>query len=360
MTHDKTSAHPRPCEGASCAAPAGAARGRAPAGAGGGRLCVVCRHRLAEGLRRLPALHEACGQVLTGGAPGGLRERTTGGALPGLPFNGAAAEVRSRMRAVLGSWGGLVAQQRSLPVPPRTVAALAGFLLRNADWLAAHPAAGAVSAEIAALVRDGHRIAYPDERRRIRLGACAEPGCTGKLTVSVSVGTRGPAGTPEIRCDADADHVWPSERWSALHRAMVGAAPGGQAAAAAPGQAPGRAAGAAPGQVAGAAPGHGPGQAPVHAPGQAAGYAPVPTAGHAPGQAPGRAPTAAPGRSVATARGSERWLTAADIAALWRTPVGSVYRLASEQRWRRHKRRGRTYYSERDAHAYFERRSVRR
>ncbi|MET8327322.1 hypothetical protein [Streptomyces sp. NPDC005181] len=37
-------------------------------------------------------------------------------------------------------------------------------------------------------------------------------------------------------------------------------------------------------------------------------------------------------------------------ARLWQVPVGTVYRLASEQRRRRYSRSGRTYYAETDAH----------
>lgn len=44
----------------------------------------------------------------------------------------------------------------------------------------------------------------------------------------------------------------------------------------------------------------------------------------------------------------ERWLAAADIARLWSRPTGTVYRLASEQGWRRVTRSGRTYYAEDD------------
>ncbi len=60
-----------------------------------------------------------------------------------------------------------------------------------------------------------------------------------------------------------------------------------------------------------------------------------------------------------TRREEERWLTAADISRLWTTPVGTVYRLASEEGWRRHSRSGHTYYAEEDAHACFSRRAAR-
>ncbi|MEU8589962.1 hypothetical protein AB0C59_23635 [Streptomyces sp. NPDC048664] len=43
-----------------------------------------------------------------------------------------------------------------------------------------------------------------------------------------------------------------------------------------------------------------------------------------------------------------RWLSASDISRLWGTASGSVYRHASEQRWRRRTGKGRTYYHEED------------
>ncbi|MFI6037289.1 hypothetical protein ACIBBD_24560 [Streptomyces sp. NPDC051315] len=39
-----------------------------------------------------------------------------------------------------------------------------------------------------------------------------------------------------------------------------------------------------------------------------------------------------------------RWLSARDISLLWSIPSGSVYRHASEQRWRRRTGKGRTFY----------------
>jgi hypothetical protein len=51
-----------------------------------------------------------------------------------------------------------------------------------------------------------------------------------------------------------------------------------------------------------------------------------------------------------------RWLSAANISHLWSIPTGSVYRLASEQRWRRRSQARRTYYHETDVlHAFSQR-----
>lgn len=53
-------------------------------------------------------------------------------------------------------------------------------------------------------------------------------------------------------------------------------------------------------------------------------------------------------RLAGPAGAADRWLTAAQITQLWGIPSGSVYRLASEHRWRRRRDAGRTYYLETD------------
>ncbi|RPF25366.1 hypothetical protein EDD96_6880 [Streptomyces sp. Ag109_G2-6] len=280
-----------PCQGEGCRRRTADGRSRRRT-AEVGRLCRPCREHLDAGLAELAHLYEECGRMLAGAAPGSLRERTTGGDLPGLPFNGAAADVRARMVSVLGSWSGLVAQERGFASPPRTVAALTAFLRRNGDWLAAHPAAAEATEETARLVRAGRRAAFPDRARSIRLGACPESGCSGSLTVAVRTADRdtGRDSGQAVVCDADPAHRWTSDQWSELSDTMDS----------------GRA---------------------------------------------GAAPAAAP---------TERWLTAADIARLWHTPTGTVYRLASEQRWRRRRRAGRTYYNETDVRTCFDRRAAAR
>jgi hypothetical protein len=313
------------CEGHACRtrqAGGGGEGGGAPGRtAGGYRLCADCHRRLALGIGLLPELYRECERVLGGAPAKGLRERTSGGPLPGAPFNAAAAEARAAILGVLGSWSGLVAQQRRIAPPPRGVAALSVFLLRHADWLAAHPAAAEATREISGLVARARRIAHPEPVRRVPLGACVEPGCTGSLSATVRAAA---SGTPPaaVTCDADPRHTWAGPEWTRLRRLMPSA--------------------------------------------PAAPSAPASTASAA---SPAASPAASTASSVAsaaasTARGSadpeaDRWLTAGDISRLWDTPVGTVYRLASEQRWRRRQRSGRTYYAEADAHDCFARRAQR-
>lgn len=276
--------------------------GGRPAGraTGGHRLCAGCHRRLAEDIRRLPGLYRDCERVLGGASAKGLRERTSGGPLPGLPFNAAAAEARAAIMTVLGSWSGLVAQERRLRPPERGITALSVFLLRHTDWLAAHPAAAEATREVARLVVRADRVAHPDQSRRIGLGGCVVPGCAGLLSATVPGGAAG--GHPAVNCDADPQHSWAGHQWTQLRRLMPRAA-----------------------TAAGA----------------------------------GTATEVAPGEAPAQGAVAERWLAATDIARLWDTPVGTVYRLASEQRWRRQHRSGRTFYSEADAHDCFSRRAQR-
>lgn len=279
------------CEGDACVRRRAAGQ---QAGRVGGphRLCTACHHRFTAGLGQLPALYRACERVLGGAPAKGLRERTSGGALPGAPFNAAAAEARAAILGVLGSWSGLVAQERGITPPERDPAALAVFLLRHHEWLTAHPAAAEAAREVDRLVVRARRVAHPEPARRVGVGACVEPGCTGRLSALVRAGDG--AEHPVVSCDTDPLHTWAGHQWTQLRRRM----------------------------------GRG---------------------------GPDAGPAAAGRAAVAT----ERWLTAADIARLFGTPVGTVYRLASEQRWRRRQRAGRTFYSEADAHDCFSRRAER-
>jgi hypothetical protein len=322
------------CEGHGCGTRQ--ADGRSPGRpAGGHRLCAACHGRLTAGIRTLPELYRDCERVLGAAAAKGLRERTSGGPLPGMPFNPAAAEARAAILAVLGSWSGLVAQERGIVPPERSVGALSVFLLRHADWLAGHPAVAEATREVDRLVGRARRVAHPDRIRRIALGACVEAGCEGRLSAVVSTGAAGAAGAadasgaqPTVQCDAQPRHTWAGHQWTHLRRRMP--------------------------------------QTPDHsamtdraAPGRPVSDRAVSDRRAMTGRAADRSAVADDTAVADRTAVAERWLTAADISRLWSTPVGTVYRLASEQRWRRRHGSGRTYYSEADAHACFSRRAER-
>ncbi|NLU74333.1 hypothetical protein HCC61_16885 [Streptomyces sp. HNM0575] len=251
----------------------------------GTRFCSACALRLTRDLTRLPRLYDECGMLL-GGSDGRLRERTSGGgSLPGIPFNTAAAEARSMILGVLRSWAGLVAAERVVAGPGDTVAGVVEFLVRHAGWLAAHEAAGELSEEVARAVRRARYVVDPPSGRGMGVGTCVEAGCEGELTAVVRIDR---ADAPvEIACAAAPSHRWSAQQWMGLTR---GTSAGRQVRP----------------------------EGPVRAEGPAL-----------------RAPAV-------------RWLSARDISLLWGVASGSVYRHASEQRWRRRSAKGRTFYHQED------------
>lgn len=249
-------------------------------------------------LNRLPALHEDCARQLAG-SPGPAQEKTTGGALPGMSLNTAALEARSAIQSVLASWSGAVAEERGLPAPRRAVGPLSDFLVRHAGWLAAHPAAGDLSQETARVTRRARQVIDPAPRRAVPIGACVEHGCAGALTAVVRPDRTGLPS--EIRCDASPAHRWPGPQWLQLRRRLTARTP--------------------------------PSAAPEED-----------------GTRPTGTPDARAGSAGTTPAPTTSWLTAADVARLWDIPSGTVYRHASQQKWRRRRSQGRTFYHDADVH----------
>jgi len=180
----------------------------------GTRLCAGCTRALAADLTALPGLHDQCGQLLGGSDSRPPATRTTGSSVPGLPFNTSAADTRAAILAITASWSGLVARERRITPPPRTVGDLARFLLRHLPWLVAHPAAPELSREIAETARAARQVADPQPLRRVRIGDCVEPGCPGWLTALVRSGGAGLSA--EVVCSAQSAHRWPTQEWARL------------------------------------------------------------------------------------------------------------------------------------------------
>lgn len=281
------------CVGTGCVRREGAGLARHLPDAGS-RLCSPCRGGLLRDLRQLPGLYEECARQL-GGRPVRTGERTSGGPLPGMPFDTRAAEVRSSVLGVLSSWATLVVEERGVTAPRRTVAALAEFLARHADWLSGHRAAAEACEEVARLVRRARRAIDPEPDHRVGIGSCVEPGCPGGLTALLR--PERPRLPAEIRCDADPAHRWFGHEWLQLSRRL----------------------------------------APLRASSAAA-------AGPESGPESGTHGRTAPRGSEPAGHEDVRWVTAADVSRLWAIPLGSVYRHASVRKWRRRSRAGRTYY----------------
>jgi hypothetical protein len=124
-----------------------------------------------------------------------------------MPFNAAAADVRSDIRDILAAWGHLVAEKRRTVPPPPEVPQLVGFLDRHLDWLAAYPAAADFSEELAGLVIGAWRIIDTDTGgRRLPLCHCVTDGCPGQLIALL----RGDGSSQPValRCNVDPGHSW--------------------------------------------------------------------------------------------------------------------------------------------------------
>ncbi|MGY1456695.1 hypothetical protein [Streptomyces sp. SS8] len=272
-----------PCAGPRCAAVSGQAA-RAVAGT---RLCLSCRTRLAEALARLPALYQECGERH-------FRAHTPAWARPPAPcrhpvatLHASAADVRRAVLGVLACWAGLTVEATGARSPRRTVGDLCAFLHSRLGFLVRHPAAGDFAAETADILARAERVARPERAGRVVVGPCVEAGCGGRLTARPARDRRHPS---RISCDADPAHSWSGPEWLSLGRRIDA----------------------------------------------------LPTAGPAPAAEP--SPDAPSTPVPAPVRGP-RWLSPADVTALWGIPRGSVYRLASEQRWERRRSAGRTYYA---------------
>ncbi|MCP3820215.1 hypothetical protein NLX86_19560 [Streptomyces sp. A3M-1-3] len=156
-------------------------RGAAP----GARLCAPCKSALVRDLAALPDLHDESEQYLGTGAPAGFTQRITGSRERGLPVNSGALEARHDVVVRLAAWTQLVLDEvPSAGAPRRTVADMAALLGRHADWLAAHPAAGAVADEVAGGAAALRSLSTPRPAGLIPLGDCAEPGCTAQVSMA--------------------------------------------------------------------------------------------------------------------------------------------------------------------------------
>jgi hypothetical protein len=114
----------------------------------GFRLCARCRDELVATLSELPRLYQGCEKLLRGR----YREAAGGATLSAMGLAEAVRVTRRQLRETLAGWSAMTAQERGERGPdPSKVHAMAVFLRKNANWLAAHPQAGEWAAELAEL-----------------------------------------------------------------------------------------------------------------------------------------------------------------------------------------------------------------
>lgn len=219
-----------PCESPRCRAHGqhapgctdGDCRGCLPRLAADGlRLCHVCRRRLAEDITTAAQLHGELALVLASVGIGG--ERVSGSPTRSLALNDAAVDARTLIRHTLVSWAQLVAEERGFSLPADHVTAIAAYLVRDVEWLAAHETARDCADEFAELAHGRpRRIAYPNGARTFTVARCPEDGCGGEIR---AVLRRTDALLPsELVCGVDGGHRWTAGQWIRLGRRLMEAA----------------------------------------------------------------------------------------------------------------------------------------
>lgn len=162
-------------------------------------LCQLHRTAIAEDALLAAIRWQDLGIVLTGSsAPGDVVSGSKDE--QGLKINERALEMRTLVRHTLAAITRLIADERGLQLPHDTVPAMARYVARHAEWLAAHDAAGDHSAELRELAHgEPYRVAHPSGGRKFLL--------------------RDPAGEP-VRCieSVDGDAECPGTLWTILRR----------------------------------------------------------------------------------------------------------------------------------------------
>lgn len=180
-------------------------------------VCHGCRIRLERELGDLPGLD--IDLIRAHSLSGPPKERVKGGEVEAqMPIKANIVELRSQLLASIASWARVVCEERDVSTPDLTVPAIAAFLLRHVDWIAAQPFVDEYDHEIHSLRRQAFSKAFPTGRRQFPLGDCVEPECPGTLIAVVNdIDTLLPE---EITCDYSPDHRWPSSKWRELGKRL--------------------------------------------------------------------------------------------------------------------------------------------
>lgn len=182
----------------------------------GARLCGSCSRALRADLAALPGLHQDSEEHMILPARQAGLPRVTGHRPQAPPVSEEALQARHDTVVRLAYWARLVLEEaEAAPAPPeRTVPALAAFLGRHADVVAALPAAGTAADEIAHAATALRRIVAPPRPALVPLGRCVEPGCEAE----VSLPGRGGDGLVLRGPMCGAGHVLTPRQWLLLSR----------------------------------------------------------------------------------------------------------------------------------------------
>ncbi|EST24049.1 hypothetical protein N566_25210 [Streptomycetaceae bacterium MP113-05] len=180
----------------------------------GSWLCGHCKDALLRDLAAIPELFRESEQYLqTGDGGGGPVERLTGSRTNSTPVNDDVLEARHETVVRLAKWARTAVNLApSAAAPARTVAAMAAFLLQNAESVTTVSTAGRMADEMAGAAAALRRLGGPGPAALLLLGHCVEPGCGAEVTLPRRGGDgvvlRGPSCT--------AGHILTPRQWLAL------------------------------------------------------------------------------------------------------------------------------------------------
>lgn len=186
--------------------------------ADGLNLCTPCLGRIAPQAIAAAELYGELEHALTtSGTPGETPPPNKPGS---REPNEAAVWARAHIRHTLASWCRLISEDRGLSLPDDDVYAMARYIGRHAQWLAAQSFADEVCVELRELAFGrGRAVAYPSGGRSYPLqgpdGPVLCPGeeCSGALwAVLRTADSKVPS---ELVCSVNDEHRLPSTQWLA-------------------------------------------------------------------------------------------------------------------------------------------------
>ena len=135
-----------------------------------------------------------------------------------MPIHPGAFKARSELRVILVGWVKDLVELHGYRYPADTLPAMAGWLLKNADRLAVHPAAADIHGEIVGAVRFAGRVVdLPANRTTFPVGPCPELTCAGEVRAYIPANPERPARMECSVCEAR----WEPHQWLRAGRRIL-------------------------------------------------------------------------------------------------------------------------------------------